>query len=81
MSETSSTDQAGESFADIFNNMTNTVKEGELAQGKILAIDDDFIALIEALLGRCKLRDWICLVSLVEQMSRTLGNSLGFGNR
>jgi small subunit ribosomal protein S1 len=43
MSETSSTDQAGESFADIFNNMTNTVKEGELAQGKILAIDDDFI--------------------------------------
>ncbi|MEE3326521.1 MAG: 30S ribosomal protein S1 [Myxococcota bacterium] len=43
MSETSSTDQAGESFADIFNNMTNTVKEGELAQGKILAIDDDFV--------------------------------------
>ncbi|MCH2188110.1 S1 RNA-binding domain-containing protein, partial [Myxococcota bacterium] len=43
MSETSSTDAAGETFAEIFNNMTNTVKEGELAQGKILSIDDDFV--------------------------------------
>lgn len=43
MSETSSTDQAEESFAEIFNSMTNTVQEGELAVGKILSIDDDFV--------------------------------------
>jgi len=43
MSGTSSTDQAEQSFAEIFSSMTNTVQEGELAVGKILSIDDDFV--------------------------------------
>jgi len=43
MSETTEQPGGGESFADLFGANERSFKEGEIARGKVLSIDDDFI--------------------------------------
>jgi small subunit ribosomal protein S1 len=43
MSETSTTSQAETSFAELFSKGEDAIKEGEIARGKVLSIDDDFV--------------------------------------
>lgn len=43
MSDTQTTSGAGESFAELFGNVDRSFKEGEIARGKVLSIDNDFV--------------------------------------
>jgi len=43
MSETTTTTSGGQSFADLFNAETPKIKEGEIAKGRVLSIDDDYL--------------------------------------
>jgi small subunit ribosomal protein S1 len=43
MSETSTTSQAETSFAELFSKGEDAIKEGEIARGTVLSIDDDFV--------------------------------------
>jgi len=43
MSETTEQAGGGESFADLFGSNERSFKEGEIAQGKVLSIDGDFV--------------------------------------
>jgi small subunit ribosomal protein S1 len=43
MSETTEQSAAGASFADLFGANERSFKEGEIARGKVLSIDDDFV--------------------------------------
>ncbi|MFK7897449.1 MAG: 30S ribosomal protein S1 [Myxococcota bacterium] len=43
MSETQTASGAGDSFAELFGNVDRSFKEGEIASGKVLSIDNDFV--------------------------------------
>ncbi|HEB91596.1 MAG TPA: 30S ribosomal protein S1 [Deltaproteobacteria bacterium] len=43
MSETTEQTGGGESFADLFGSSDRSFKEGEIARGKVLSIDNDFV--------------------------------------
>jgi len=43
MTETTQQAGAGESFAELFGNSARSFKEGEIARGTVLSIDDDFV--------------------------------------
>ena len=43
MSETQTTSGSGDSFAELFGNVDRSFKEGEIASGKVLSIDNDFV--------------------------------------
>ena len=43
MSESTEQSGAGESFADLFGNSERTFKEGEIARGTVLSIDNDYV--------------------------------------
>jgi small subunit ribosomal protein S1 len=43
MTETTEESGAGESFADLFGNSDRSFKEGEIARGTVLSIDNDFV--------------------------------------
>ena len=42
MSESTATG-VGESFADLFETSTKSIKEGEVVRGKVLSVDDDHV--------------------------------------
>ena len=43
MSETNNSSKAEPTFAELFSQGPSAIKEGEIARGQVLSIDDDFV--------------------------------------
>ena len=58
MSETTNPASAETSFAELFQSTTEAVKEGEIAQGKVLAIDDDYVTVDVGFKSEGQVQTW-----------------------
>ncbi|MAJ59009.1 MAG: 30S ribosomal protein S1 [bacterium TMED88] len=58
MSETTNPASAETSFAELFQSTSEAVKEGEIAQGKVLAIDDDYVTVDVGFKSEGQVQTW-----------------------
>ena len=58
MSETTNPASAETSFAELFQSTSQAVKEGEIAQGKVLAIDNDYVTVDVGFKSEGQVQSW-----------------------